>query len=513
MESALSPAHDAFYWCLRTSGEASVLVAVILVIQAGLRRRTPVRWLYCLWLVLVARLALPWAPESAVSVFNWTPRVEPSAILPSVTPRMTLPATPVDSPPAPAPQDDAPEAEAPATVSVDLAPHEESITRGAQTALHVAPAPDPAPRGWRLVDTLTLLWVIGAAAFGGNVVIDNYWFWQRLRGAERVRDRDLLRVLGECKRVLGVRKPVELAETEAVSSPALFGFLHPKLLLPAGIRSTLTLDELRFVLLHELAHVKRNDILVNWIVAVLQALHWFNPVIWFAFHRMRLDREVACDALALSRVGRHESRAYGHTIVRLLERASAARRLPGMAGALEDREHIKRRITQIARFKPYARRWSFVAVAALGVVSAVGLTDRVGAPALPIPPPPPEAERGAPTSSVPPLAAAPEARQEAIPRRLHARTTGRASFRRCSRLGPGVSGLVRSRGDPTCANPVGIAHCGRVRVARPRASRLCRTGSHTERGRGTARRGPPGRGPDRPKRIWNPPALLGWHSA
>jgi len=57
---------------------------------------------------------------------------------------------------------------------------------------------------------------------------------------------------------------------------------------------------LRYVFLHELGHLKRGDILVNWLMALPLVLHWFNPLVWYAIQRIRVDGESACDALALS---------------------------------------------------------------------------------------------------------------------------------------------------------------------------------------------------------------------
>ena len=54
------------------------------------------------------------------------------------------------------------------------------------------------------------------------------------------------------------------------------------------------------VLLHELAHLKRHDLAVNWLLGLLQSVHWFNPALWLVFRRVRADREVACDELVLA---------------------------------------------------------------------------------------------------------------------------------------------------------------------------------------------------------------------
>jgi beta-lactamase regulating signal transducer with metallopeptidase domain len=67
-----------------------------------------------------------------------------------------------------------------------------------------------------------------------------------------------------------------------------------------GFLRSFSTEELRFVFLHELAHVRRRDILMSWLMALLQVVHWFNPLVWFAFSRWRADRELACDALKRS---------------------------------------------------------------------------------------------------------------------------------------------------------------------------------------------------------------------
>src|SRR5258705_7189729 len=83
--------------------------------------------------------------------------------------------------------------------------------------------------------------------------------------------------------------------------------------LPLGISERFSARELHHIFLHELAHIKRFDLEVNWLAAILQLVHWFNPVLWFAFARMRADREVATDALALSRAEQTENAPYGET--------------------------------------------------------------------------------------------------------------------------------------------------------------------------------------------------------
>jgi hypothetical protein len=170
------------------------------------------------------------------------------------------------------------------------------------------------------------------------------------------------------KTILGV------IATDRVKSPALFGFVRPRLL-PTGIIETQSPDQLRHIFLHELSHLKRHDILLGWVTSLLLVVHWFNPLLWYAFYRMRQDRELACDASALSVMGTGESREYGRTIVRLLESFSRNRPLPVMAAVSEDSSNLKKRITLISQFRKEPYVWSVLAVTLLVVLSFVTLTD------------------------------------------------------------------------------------------------------------------------------------------
>ena len=191
-----------------------------------------------------------------------------------------------------------------------------------------------------------------------------------------------------------VRTPIGLFEASGIRSPALYGFIRPRILLPTGLVETFLPHELRHVFLHELAHVQRRDIAWNWVLAVLQLLHWFNPFVWLAFARMRADREMACDAMALSVAGIAERTQYGATVIKLLEsfRPNTAA-LPGLIGIFESRNQMKSRIRMIADFK-ISRAWPLLALGLIACMGVLGLTEaqpRQRQPQSATPPPPADA--------------------------------------------------------------------------------------------------------------------------
>jgi hypothetical protein len=164
----------------------------------------------------------------------------------------------------------------------------------------------------------------------------------------------------------------------------LFGFIRPRLLLPAGFTRSFSPEELRHVFLHELAHIKRCDILIGWLMTAVQILHWFNPFVWFAGYRMRVDRELACDALALSYARDEENQRYGETIIKLLESFGRSAWSPGLAGAVENKNQLKERIRMIAKYRK-TNRGLVLAVGLFIGLGIVTLTDaRPDAPATPV---------------------------------------------------------------------------------------------------------------------------------
>jgi Tol biopolymer transport system component len=228
---------------------------------------------------------------------------------------------------------------------------------------------------------LSLLWLAGAVLLGGYVLARSLWLWRAVKRERPITDQQILDLLEDCKMQMGVQTILGVVVTNKIKSPALFGFVRPRLLLPQGLLEGLSLDELQHVFLHELAHLRRGDIYIGWWTAVLQVLHWFNPLIWFAFRQVRADQEMACDALALSRMTPEEPPAYGRTIVNLLERFSQPQYVPSVAGILEDTAHIKRRMTMIARFNDNSYRWSPLPVILIVAVGCASLSDvRRGAP-------------------------------------------------------------------------------------------------------------------------------------
>jgi hypothetical protein len=145
-------------------------------------------------------------------------------------------------------------------------------------------------------------------------------------------------------------------------------------LLPESAAGKLDDGELRMVFLHELAHVKRADILWNWVMIFASSLHWFNPLVWLALRRLRADRELACDAMVMSRLGANERAVYGNTLIKLLDDSSGPGFCPSLAPVINHKTEIKRRVIMIAKFRPAGRAAVFVSAAIVVALCAFTFT-------------------------------------------------------------------------------------------------------------------------------------------
>ena len=238
-----------------------------------------------------------------------------------------------------------------------------------------ASAPAPGAEWLESYRLLSLVWVLGASLSAAITLAVNFRFWKATRHGSPPEAPHILRVLDECRQQMAVRTRLRPVVTDRVTLPVVFGLIRPSLLLPPGLSTMLSLDQLRYVFLHDLAHLKRRDLLQGWAMKLVWVLHWLNPLVWLAVRYMRRDRELACDAMVLNRIEPDECRDYGRTIVRLLEQRSRPQRLAVLAGILDTKAHLKERVAMAANHRKQSRSRSILAASLLIGLVAVGLTD------------------------------------------------------------------------------------------------------------------------------------------
>ena len=186
---------------------------------------------------------------------------------------------------------------------------------------------------------LFIIWLIGFASTLG------YRLSQSLRLAgTRARTQPGEGVLGQL--------PLPVLLTDSSIEPGVFGVFRPVLLLPAGIAGRLGPAQLEAVIAHELVHVRRRDNLWAALHALVQAVFWFHPLVWWIGGRLVAEREQACDEAVLSQGA--DAEGYAASILAVCRYYACAPR-PGLAGAAAGAD-LKQRIAAIMKFSP--RRYS-----------------------------------------------------------------------------------------------------------------------------------------------------------
>jgi Tol biopolymer transport system component/beta-lactamase regulating signal transducer with metallopeptidase domain len=369
MEGMMTFVQPFFDWLGQTTLIGSVVICLILVIQKTLGGRLGPRWCHALWLVLLIRMILPWAPSSRLSLFNlipsWDRQNQPQRLSEMSRKQETFQTSQIHD------STEATAAEKPESVA------EIQGQADSKPGTLVYMQKESQQKLTSLRRAFPILWLAGAIVIGAYIFVSNFALWRIVKRESPLVNQEMLELFEECKAQMDVQSLVVVIPSEQVRSPGLFGFIRPRLLLPREMLDNASREEMRYVFLHELAHLRRSDIYLGWLTSLLQILHWFNPLVWFAFYRMRTDRELACDALVLTQTGQEKSHEYGGAIVGLLRRFSRSRRLPAMAGIIENRSQLKRRITMITQFKKNSYRWSPLAIILIVILACVSLPDAI----------------------------------------------------------------------------------------------------------------------------------------
>ncbi|HEY1695797.1 MAG TPA: penicillin-binding transpeptidase domain-containing protein [Polyangiaceae bacterium] len=355
----------------------AVVVGLALAATLLLRRRAPAARRIVLATALAGALVMP-----AVSA------VTPALNLPSPIPAARLHLAPVPEP------------------LVDGAASPASEAAGPLPA-NAATPPAAALTPWHL-DTSTVLllvWALGAIPVLARLLLGLARSRSLVRRSTTARGWAL--AVARARKATGLRADVRV--TGAVDAPAVTGLLRPVILVPPA--SSAWDDERRLaVLLHELAHVHQRDCLLQVVAQLACAMHWFDPLVWVAARRLRIERELSADEAVLA-AGTRPSR-YAEDLLAIASASWGSGDVPSGALGMGERSQLAARVTAIVssdRVRRTLRRGhaaSLVGASAVVVVGVACSTATTAGPAVPASDAPPPAIATAPAPATSSLAAA-----------------------------------------------------------------------------------------------------------
>ncbi|WP_055668892.1 M56 family metallopeptidase [Desnuesiella massiliensis] len=350
--------NSIFKTILLTSAMGSVVAVIIILIKGLFKDRLSANWHYYIWLLVMLRLVLPYFPTSSYSVFNvFNKPAEQMIKIDQISIKEQSDINKIEG-------DQAQSSSGTTMQNIDsnnqtISEAKTSITKS-NNKLNSS--------------TLSLIWIIGAVILSAYISLSYIRFALKASKENICREEKILNILEQCKKNLRIRKKLSVIYSKNAKTPTLFGVISPKLFIPEGLANDLSEDEKKYVFLHELVHLKRRDILVNWIMTVLLMIHWFNPILWFSFIKMKKDCEISCDAITLSHINPEEYKNYGRTLIKLVELFSKAQWTPGTT-AIVNKSEVRRRIIMISKFKKRTFIGTFLAIVITLTITIMGLTD------------------------------------------------------------------------------------------------------------------------------------------
>jgi beta-lactamase regulating signal transducer with metallopeptidase domain len=154
------------------------------------------------------------------------------------------------------------------------------------------------------VRCLPRLWLVGSPLTFAYLTLGLVATRRLRQGARPLTEGLALEACERLRRTLGISRRVVLAACDSLVQPVLVGIWRPCILLPAAALAGWSPEQLELVLVHELAHVRRWDNLMNLLQRIVEAALFFHPVVWLASQQVRRDREECCDAIVVGRTQR-----------------------------------------------------------------------------------------------------------------------------------------------------------------------------------------------------------------
>lgn len=317
---------DVLLTVLSLSVSGTLVALVLFLLKPLYRKRLSKGWQYYVWLVVLARLVLPFAPAGvnlAEALFTGAPEAVQMA-----------PGT-VQGPP---PQ-------------VVITPPVEGADNLAEQALQpVGTTPETSVTVWKeLYENLWIGWLGVALVLLVRKVTSYHSFARFIRaGWKPVDDPQTLDVLDDARQAVGVKRTLALYHNPLATSPMLVGIFRPVIVLPDV---SLPADDLRLILMHEMVHYRRMDILYKWITQIVVCIHWFNPIVYLMRREINRACELSCDERVLARMQPQLHTQYGNTLLVSMDSRGSYGDLVASVTMSEEGNMMKERLQAILHFR------------------------------------------------------------------------------------------------------------------------------------------------------------------
>ena len=343
--------------------QGTFLVIFILLIKLILRERLNIKFHYYIWFLLIIKLIIPYGPESNFSIFN---------IFNSVVNIRAAGAEHIFK-------------INKNNFNISDVKQVEPIkntgtTEKSKNTINSNSIPEPDKKiDYEFI--FICIWILGIMIMSIFVLYGII----RIRLIKKLstyqQSSNINKILDDCLDIMAIKEKVNLVYTYKINNPCIYGVIKPSIFIPIKILESISEDEFKYILLHELSHFKRKDTLVNWILIILN-IYWYNPVIWYGFYKMRQDCEIACDNCAMKYLGHGENIKYGSAIIKLIQLTNESQILIGTTSIVSSKSEIKKRIIMISKYKRTSWKsilFGLIVIMGMGIVGLTSSSLKVSA--------------------------------------------------------------------------------------------------------------------------------------
>jgi beta-lactamase regulating signal transducer with metallopeptidase domain len=350
--------------------QSGILIVLLYLIDLLIRKHVRAVFRYCIWMLVFVKLVLPVSLSSPISMGQLfgdkltINKIEiPAAAENNKGNRKVMVETPADA--AISKKLDA--AENKVRSSEWPRKFEEVQINPTQKAENVPP--ELITITWQAV--VFLAWLVGLLVLS-VLLFQRFLFVKGLLAQSDIAHGQLDETLQQCSRQVGIRRNIELRLSKNMLSPAACGLFKPVILMPASLLENLSREKLRAVLIHELAHIKRGDLWVNFIQTILQMVYFYNPLLWFANAVVRSVREKAVDEMVLTKLG-DEAESYSNILIDIAEMAFSKPHFSlRLVGVVESKKALSGRIKHIlSRPFPKTAKLGMAGLIAIIITAAI----------------------------------------------------------------------------------------------------------------------------------------------
>ena len=236
-----------FDWVIETSVMASVLVGLILCVKVLLRNKLSSRWHYLLWMILIVRLLLPWAPDSSYSMYSLlsygyktTTFAQNQPVIYSKNERVHEMENIQNT-----------SAVIEETSSTDHTP--QTTKKPIVEPVHNEKQKDTSLSFYTIA---SCIWVMGVIILGFTTYLINRRLYSYIQQQPIITEERVVNIFEKCKSSMSIQQNIPLLLAGKISSPTVFGFFRPKVLMSSVHLSRLNEQQLQHIFHHELAHIK-----------------------------------------------------------------------------------------------------------------------------------------------------------------------------------------------------------------------------------------------------------------